>query len=162
MTEHHAKSDISDEEKARILQERLQMGFNMVPFNQVIGLTISEMSSQAIKAEFAMKPQLVGNMFKQILHGGVIATALDTVGGAMAMSGAYVALKGTPKDERSARINRLATIDMRIDYLRAGRGELFTATASLLRVGKQVCVTRMELHNEKNELIAAGTATYMY
>ncbi len=162
MTDYHAKADISDEEKARILQERLQIGFNMVPFNQVLGLTISEMSAQAIKAEFAMKPQLVGNMFKQILHGGVIATALDTVGGAMAMSGAYVALKGTPKEERTARINRLATIDMRIDYLRAGHGELFTATASLLRVGKQVCVTRMELHNEKNELIAAGTATYMY
>jgi len=41
---------------------------------------------------------------------------------------------------------------MRIDYLKAGRGELFTATASLLRVGKQICVTRMELHNEKQKL----------
>ena len=161
MTDTHA-STISSEEKARILQERLKMGFNMVPFNQTIGLTIKEMTAEKISAEFAMQPQLIGNVFKQILHGGVIATALDTVGGAMAMRGAYVALKGTPKEERTARINRLATIDMRIDYLKAGRGELFTATASLLRVGKQICVTRMELHNEKQELIAAGTATYMY
>ena len=161
MTDTHA-STISSEEKARILQERLKMGFNMVPFNQTIGLTIKEMTAEKISAEFAMQPQLIGNVFKQILHGGVIATALDTVGGAMAMSGAYVALKGTAKEERTARINRLATIDMRIDYLKAGRGELFTATASLLRVGKQICVTRMELHNEKQELIAAGTASYMY
>lgn len=161
MTEHHT-STISDQEKAQILQERLKMGFNMVPFNQTIGLKITEMGAEAIRAEFAMQPQLIGNVFKQILHGGVIATALDTVGGAMAMSGAYVALKGTPKEQRLARINRLATIDMRIDYLKAGKGELFTATATLLRVGKQICVTRMELHNEKQELIAAGTATYMY
>lgn len=161
MTEHHT-STISDQEKAQILQERLKMGFNMVPFNQAIGLKITEMGAEAIRAEFAMQPQLIGNVFKQILHGGVIATALDTVGGAMAMSGAYVALKGTPKEQRLARINRLATIDMRIDYLKAGKGELFTATATLLRVGKQICVTRMELHNEKQELIAAGTATYMY
>lgn len=162
MTSHHDKPEISDEEKGRILQERLKLGFNMVPFNQVIGLTIKEMSLTAIQAEFSMQPQLVGNMFKQILHGGVIATALDTVGGAMAMSAAYAALKGTPREERLARINRLATIDMRIDYLQAGKGQLFTATASLLRVGKKVCVTRMELHNDSGEIIAAGTATYMY
>lgn len=161
MSDQHTTT-ITDEEKARILQERLKMGFNMVPFTQAMGLTIKEMFNDKITAEFAMQPQLIGNVFKQVLHGGVIATALDTVGGAMAMSGAYVALKGTAKEERTARINRLATIDMRIDYLKAGRGELFTATASLLRVGKQICVTRMELHNEKQELIAAGTATYMY
>lgn len=155
-------STISDEEKARILQERLKMGFNSVPFTQAMGLNIKEMTADKITAEFAMQPQLIGNVFKQVLHGGVIATALDTVGGAMAMSGAYIALKGTPKEERTARINRLATIDMRIDYLKAGRGELFTATAYLLRVGKQICVTRMELHNEKQELLAVGTASYMY
>lgn len=161
MTEHHT-STISDQEKAQILQERLKTGFNMIPFNQTIGLKVTEMGADAIRAEFAMQPQLIGNVFKQILHGGVIATALDVVGGAMAISAAYAALKGTPKEQRMARINRLATIDMRIDYLKAGKGELFTTTATLLRLGKQLCVTRMELHNEKNELIAAGTATYMY
>ena len=31
MTHHHEKPEISDEEKARILQERLQLGFNMIP-----------------------------------------------------------------------------------------------------------------------------------
>lgn len=162
MTHHHEKSDISDEEKARILQERLQLGFNMTPFNKVIGLTIKEMTVDKVSAQFAMQPQLVGNMFRQVLHGGVIATALDTVGGAIGMIGAYSALKGTPKEQKTARLNRFATVDMRIDYLRAGRGELFTASASLLRVGKQICVTRMELHNDSGEMIAAGTATYMY
>jgi uncharacterized protein (TIGR00369 family) len=115
-----------------------------------------------VAAEFAMKPQLIGNMTHQILHGGVIATALDTIGGAMAMSAVYAALKGIPKEERTLRILKLATLDMRVDYLKPGRGKLFTVSASVLRVGKKVCVTRMELENEDKELIAVGTATYMY
>ncbi|MCB1658399.1 MAG: thioesterase family protein [Pseudomonadales bacterium] len=161
MTDQHTTT-ISDEEKARILQDRLKTAFNVVPFNNTIGLTITDITADTVTAQFAMQPQLIGNVFRQVLHGGVIATALDTVGGAIGMVGVYSALKGTPKEQKTARLNRFATIDMRIDYLKAGRGELFTATASLLRVGKQICVTRMELHNEKQELIAAGTATYMY
>ncbi|HNG46892.1 MAG TPA: hypothetical protein PK944_04275 [Agitococcus sp.] len=71
---HQHTTTITDEEKARILQERLKMGFNMVPFTQAMGLSIKEMSNDKITAEFAMQPQLIGNVFKQVLHGGVIAT----------------------------------------------------------------------------------------
>jgi hypothetical protein len=39
-----------------------------VPFNQTIGLTIQEMTAEKITAQFAMQPQLIGNMFKQILN----------------------------------------------------------------------------------------------
>jgi uncharacterized protein (TIGR00369 family) len=161
-TSHPPESPEEVEAKARVLRERMQMGFNMIPFNQVIGLQITDISLERVSAEFAMKPQLIGNMTHQILHGGVIATALDTIGGAMAMSAVYAALKGTPKEERTMRILKLATLDMRVDYLKPGRGKLFTVSASVLRVGKKVCVTRMELENEDHELIACGTATYMY
>ena len=54
---------------------------------------------------------------------------MDTVGGAMAEWG--ICGVNTAK-ERTARINRLATIDMRIDYLKAGRGELFTGNSQLI------------------------------
>ncbi len=161
-TSHPPESPEEAEAKARVLRERMQMGFNMIPFNQVIGLQITDISLERVAAEFAMKPQLIGNMTHQILHGGVIATALDTIGGAMAMSAVYAALKGIPKEERTLRILKLATLDMRVDYLKPGRGKLFTVSASVLRVGKKVCVTRMELENEDRELIAVGTATYMY
>ena len=161
-TSHPPESPEEAEAKARFLRERMQMGFNMIPFNQVIGLQITDISLERVAAEFAMKPQLIGNMTHQILHGGVIATALDTIGGAMAMSAVYAALKGIPKEERTLRILKLATLDMRVDYLKPGRGKLFTVSASVLRVGKKVCVTRMELENEDRELIAVGTAPYMY
>ncbi len=163
MTDHaHEPHESEAEAKARVLKERMQMGFNLIPFNQVIGLQITDISLEKVSAEFAMKPQLIGNTTHQILHGGVIATALDTIGGAMAMSAVYAALKGISREERLMRIFKLATLDMRVDYLKPGRGQKFTTSATVLRVGKKVCVTRMELENEEKELIAVGTATYMY
>lgn len=164
MSENTPRPEITPEEKARILLERLKSSFDSTPFVKVIGLQLTEASIDGIKAHFSMKPELVGNVFQQILHGGVIATALDMVGGIMGVMAVYqrMAEDNVPKEERYNRLARLGTIDMRIDYLRPGRGQEFEATATLLRVGKKVFVTRMELRNEKDELIAAGTGTYLY
>lgn len=155
---------LSPEEKARILLERMKSGFDNTPFVKLIGLELTDITPEGVRARFDMKPELVGNTWKQILHGGVIATALDTVGGAMGFVAVYQYMKqqGLTREERYARMARLGTIDMRVDYLSPGRGQQFTVTASPLRVGKKVFVTRMELRNEADELIAAGTGTYMY
>jgi uncharacterized protein (TIGR00369 family) len=60
-----------------------------------------------------------------------------------------------------ARLSRLGTIDLRIDYLRPGRGQRFTAQAVPLRAGNKVAVVRSELHNEDGVLVAVGTGTYL-
>ncbi len=53
------------------------------------------------------------------------------------------------------------TIDLRIDYLLPGKGRYFIASGSILRIGNKVAITRMELHNDEQRLIAAGSGTYM-
>ena len=65
------------------------------------------------------------------------------------------------QEELLARLSKMGTIDMRVDYLRPGRGERFVASGSLLRAGNKVAVARVELHNESNLHIASATATYM-
>lgn len=164
MTDASPTPALTPEEKARILLERMKSGFDNTPFVKLIGLSLSEITPEGVRAQFDMKPELVGNTFKQILHGGVIATALDTVGGAMGFVAVYQYMKqlGMSREERYARMARLGTIDMRVDYLQPGRGQHFEVTASPLRVGKKVFVTRMELRNSDGELIAVGTGTYMY
>lgn len=159
-----ARPELSAEEKARLLLERLKASFDSTPFVRLIGMELTEASFDGVKARFDMKPELIGNQFKQILHGGVIATALDMVGGIMGVVGVYQRMKddNVPREERNLRLAKLGTIDMRVDYLAPGRGQHFEASATLLRVGKKVFVTRMELRNEANELIAAGTGTYFY
>lgn len=160
MSEH--KTEITPEEKARILLERLSAGFNMTPFNAYIGLEMTGITEDTVTARFSMKPHLIGNMAKQILHGGVIAAALDAVGGAMGITAAYQKMKGSPKEEKMLRVAKFGTIDMRVDYLQPGRGEWFEARGKVLRIGKKVCVTQMELANDQGELIAVGTGTYLY
>ena len=59
------------------------------------------------------------------------------------------------------RIAKIGTIDLRIDYLRPGQGLYFLATGNIMRAGRRVTVTRMELHNHEDVLIAVGTGTYV-
>jgi len=49
---------------------------------------------------------------------------------------------------------------MRVDFLRPGLGVEFVATGTVLRVGRKVAVTRMELHNDEDSLIAVATGAY--
>jgi uncharacterized protein (TIGR00369 family) len=108
-----------------------------------------------------MKPELIGNFVHGILHGGVIASLLDVTGGAMALIGAFQRHQHLSTGERMARLSKLGTIDLRIDYLRPGRGARFTATAVPLRAGNKVAVVRSELHADDGTLVAVGTGTYL-
>ncbi|MCY1558960.1 hypothetical protein D9M68_959450 [compost metagenome] len=108
-----------------------------------------------------MKDELVGNFVHGILHGGVIASLLDVAGGAMALIGAFERHQQLPSAERMTRLSKLGTIDLRIDYLRPGRGKRFTASAVLLRSGNKVAVVRSELHSDDGTLVAVGTGTYL-
>lgn len=132
-----------------------------LPFNQFLGLNVIAGDAEEVKIVLPWRDDLMGNPFHKILHGGVTSAILDTVGGLMAM---LYAVKDTPAmsaAEFRERVSNIGTIDMRVDYLRPGKGEEFTATAHVIRKGNKVAVCRMELHNEKQTLIALGTATYM-
>ena len=135
--------------------------FQRIPFNQLLGIELSEMSTQSVCLHMPMKPELIGNFTQGILHGGVIATLIDVVGGAMAMIGAFARDQHLPATERMAKLAKLGTIDMRVDYLRPGRGIAFNSTAMLLRTGNKVAVVRSELHADDGTLIALGTGTYL-
>ncbi len=143
------------------LQAGITAFFQRIPFNQVLGLQLSELSAERAVMQLPMKDELIGNFIQGILHGGVIASVLDVVGGAMAMVGAFARHQHLPPAERLAKLSKLGTIDMRVDYLRPGRGQAFSATAVLLRSGNKVAVVRSELHADDGTLIAVGTGTYL-
>lgn len=133
---------------------------DVIPFNRVLGLEVREISAATSRIGFAMRPDLVGNAAKGILHGGVISAVLDAAGGMAAVTGV---LSNPELDEtgRIAAVARLGTIDLRVDYLRPALGEHFEAVARTMRVGKTVAVTRMELHDQDDKLLAVGTGTYI-
>jgi uncharacterized protein (TIGR00369 family) len=96
-----------------------------------------------------------------ILHGGVTSAVLDVTGGVVAFTGLVRKLADLPIEERIQRFAKIGTIDLRIDYLRPGKGKWFEATGYPLRTGNKVAVARMELHNDTGELIAVGTGAYL-
>ncbi|MFV9670802.1 thioesterase family protein [Pantoea sp. ARC607] len=132
-----------------------------MPFNQALGLELMRLDADYAEISFSNKSMLVGNQVQQILHGGVIAAVLDVAAGMVCVSNALTRQESISEADLRHRLSRMGTIDMRVDYLRPGRGERFTATSSLLRAGNKVAVARVELHNQQGDYIATATATYL-
>ena len=109
---------------------------------------------------FDMKDDFVGNLMYRTLHGGIIASMLDTAGGHAVLLSVFQKMKGQSIEEQFKKFIKIGSIDFRIDFLRPGKGTRFTADGWILRIGNKVAVTRMELRNEEDMLIAVGTGTY--
>ncbi len=131
------------------------------PFNRVLGMSVEWVETESICLKFDMREELIGNAFRGLIHGGVTASILDVAGGIAAFFSLRNKLKGQSLEKVAQRFSKFGTIDLRIDYLRPGIGETFTATGTILRTGSKVAVARMELHNEKGRLLATGTGSYM-
>lgn len=134
---------------------------NLIPFNRAMGLTGFRVESDTVHIRVPMKDDLVGNFARGNLHGGVISATLDVVGGIAALFGAAGMQLPDTTEEGLEIFSRLGTIDMRVDYLRPGIGEWFDASGTVIRTGKRVAVTRMEMRDDQDRLIAVGTGTYI-
>ncbi len=143
------------------LQQAVSAFFQRIPFNQLLGIQLDELSPERVLMSLPMKDELIGNFMHGILHGGVISSILDVAGGAMALIGAFERHQHLSATERMTRLSKLGTIDLRVDYLRPGRGQHFIASAVLLRSGNKVAVVRSELHSDDGTLVAVGTGTYL-
>ena len=129
-----------------------------VPFNKVLGLKVESLDPDAPKLRFDMKPELIGNPRRQILHGGVISAVLDVAAG---FAIHLAVAKAKDEDPERGNFPTIGTIDLRVDYLRPGRGKFFIATGRVVRLGNRVAVAHMEMANDTGELIATGGAAYM-
>ena len=133
-----------------------------ITFNRVLGITLDFVDENNVRLKLPMNDLLVGNPVHKSLHGGVISTILDVTGGITAFVGILKTLNPNVWEHKVQDIfQQFGTIDLRVDYLRPGLGQVFFATGSLLRLGNKVAVTQMRLLNEQEDLIAIATATYI-
>ncbi len=124
------------------LQERLLDS----PFNAFLDLEVvtADPAKQEVVMRLKMRPEFERLAGTRHWHGGPIAAAVDIAGDyALAM------LLGKP----------LPTINLRVDYLRPGKGTL-TLAARVRRSGKTVGVVDVDVLNEAGELVAIGRANY--
>jgi acyl-coenzyme A thioesterase PaaI-like protein len=140
--------------------------YDGVPFLNWLGVKVREASPERVMASFEAREDLIGNPHPYILHGGVISTVMDSVGGLVGILKYLDSVKTQGDqdayDQAVERVNMMATIDMRSDFLSPGRGKEFFCEGTVLRLGRHVVVSRMECRNEEGTLIAVGTGSYNY
>jgi len=132
-----------------------------IVFNEYLGFTMGEYSPGSVSITFEMRPELIGHFMHGRLHGGVISSVLDAAGG-LAVIWAIAELYATESAEQILeRFRMIATIDIRIDYLRPGIGEKFIADASVVRLGRRIAATQAVLRSDSGREIASANGAYI-
>ena len=117
-----------------------------MPFNNHLGLHIERVHKDGLTVSLPLREEF--RNAAHVLHGGLTATLADAAAG-MALvrefGGAMV----------------LTTIELKINYFRPIWGKKVLARCKLIRVGKQICVGSVEIHDDKGKLAGAALVTYM-
>ncbi len=69
------------------LSTAIEAVLDQVPFGRWLGLELTAIEDERVVMTFGMREEFVGNPARNILHGGVISSVLDTVGGFAALLG---------------------------------------------------------------------------
>ncbi len=120
-----------------------------IPFNAFLGMQVTHMDDGEAEMMIPARPEMTGDPFRPALHGGVLSSLADTVGGL-----AVFTLVG--------RTRVASTVDLRVDYLRPGRvdANLF-ARAKVIRVGNRVAATHTVVFQDNiDEPVATANAVY--
>ena len=134
---------------------------NKLPFNRMLGIKVLSLEGGTPRLGIQMRDDLVGNYVRGSLHGGVISAVIDVTGGLAAFMSLHRKSGDETREVRIERFGKLGTIDLRVDYLRPGLGDRFESVGLVLRAGHKVAVTRIELKNDRDQLIAVGTGAYV-
>ena len=119
--------------------------FEEMPFADLLGVEVTQVENGHAEGRLPMREELSWNADRLMAHGGVTFTLADTVGGA-----ALVSLVDQP----------VPTIDMRIDYLSAGTGDLY-AEADVVRCGSDIGVVDVDVYAaDGDEPIADARGVY--
>ena len=121
-----------------------------IPFNRALGMKVVAMTRGEATFELPYDTKLVGNPDTAVIHGGAITALLDACSGASVFA-ALVEWKP------------IATLDLRIDYLRAGDpGKSIISRATCYKLTHNVAFTRAVAHHgDEADPIATSVGTFM-
>jgi uncharacterized protein (TIGR00369 family) len=86
-----------------------------------------------------------------VVHGGAIATLIDTAGMAAAWSDDVV-----PESPSGS------TVSMNIDFIAAARGSALRARALVVRRGQSLCFTEVTVSDVDSQIIARGSVIHRF
>ncbi len=136
-------------ERARVAAQMTAGMQKNVPHNRALGLEVVDFGPRDVWMRLPFAPQLVGDPSRALLHGGAISSLMDAASGLAVM----VAL-GRP--------SKIATLDLRIDYMKpAASGRDVIAHTTCYRVTQHVCFVRgMAYVEREDDPVASVAATF--
>lgn len=117
-----------------------------MPFNKLIGIRVARLNSDGVTLHCDMRDEL--RNVAGVMHGGVAATLADAAVG--------IALASHFGGRRPC-----TTTDLKINYLRPIAHGKIVARSHLIRVGKSLCVGRVDISDAQRKLAAVAIVTYM-
>lgn len=137
-----------------------------VPFVRFLGVSL-ERKGDELTARLAFDPKLIGNPLLPALHGGVTGAFLEiTAIMQLAWDQAWARIEAGGEAaeavEKGAFPPMPKTIDITVDYLRAGRARDVFARATVTRKGRRVANVRVEAwQDERDRPIAAAHGHFL-
>ncbi len=117
-----------------------------MPFNKLVGIRILKRHADGVTITCPMADHLRNSA--GVMHGGVFATVADA-----AMGIGLASYFGARRP--------VTTTELKINYLRPIQDGKLVARSHLLRVGKNLCVGRVDMSDSKRQLAAVAIVTYM-
>lgn len=126
--------------------EKLRSVLNDVPFAQLLGIELVAATRGSVSLRLPVRDE-----FKQnhgVLHGGAMATLIDT-----ATAFAIVSQLTVPE--------KFTTVDLNVNYLRPLTAGSATCKALVIRAGRRLLIISAEVHDDAGKLAAIALSTYI-
>ena len=124
--------------------EQLNARLAKSPYNAWLGLTVTSVGEDTIEMTAKWREEWVVNPAGGYTHGGILAALVDVV------ADYAIAVKNG---------NPVPTIDLRVDYHRAAKGDL-KCTGKIVRFGGQFTCAEAYVYDAAGNLCASGRGTY--
>lgn len=82
--------------KQQILEKISHIFLDVLPFNTLFYYRLGTLTDNSAELVFDRRDEFIGNRMQNILHGGVISSALDTVGGFIAARSLFSTHQNAP------------------------------------------------------------------
>ena len=119
------------------------------PFVGHLRIELAELSLDRAVLRMPFRPELA--TMGDVVHGGAIASLLDTASMAAAWS-----------DDTEPEATAGGTVSMSVDYVSAARGVDLVATAVAVRRGRSLCFCEVTVADPDGAVIAKGLAVHRF
>jgi uncharacterized protein (TIGR00369 family) len=125
-----------------------QFSIGPEPFFDLLGLRVEEVSPDFCRMRLPFRPEL--QQAGGLVHGGAIASLLDSAGVMAIRAGAESEIKGIP------------TITMTVNYLAPAREADVFAEAKIIRRGRSIVFAEVRALSSSGELLATAQVVYKF